>query len=102
MIVGTRTTHERGPFTRKGQALVIMTVQELHSTKGWRTVQRRKGVTTSRETPERKQFWVPTHRPGPVPTAYAPPEIPLKALMRHRERRRDIQRAANLARLQAD
>lgn len=84
-------------------------VHELHATKGWRYLRHDTKVHTARKLPSREMWreltrsvfvWkdkIPIDNAKWSRPAYAEPN--LKAQMRHRERRRDIARAANLAAL---
>ena len=86
-------------------------VHELHATKGWRFLRHDKKVHTARKLPSREMWQglgrkifvrspeLGVSRPKWSRPAFRDPN--LKAQMRHRERRRDIERAANLARMEA-
>lgn len=82
---------------RSGVATVKEVQSELHATKGWRVLSVRYGTTKAYDVPKYQAVWYPKR---PKPGRGESIEVPLKAQMRHRERRRDLQRAANLARME--
>jgi hypothetical protein len=113
-IYQTAESHDYGGHWIITWIITKHTVQhELHATKGWRMIHRERKDSKVRKLPSMAEWqWraantVTFKRTMPAKEPAGDFQFPteadrLRAVMRHRERRRDIQRATNLARMEAN